>query len=221
MRGSSITARASAVRCFWPPDSVMPRSPTDRVVALGKFLDVLVEPRDRGRGAHARVRDAGGTVRHRRRRTRCSRRSCRRRGTAPAARSRSRRAASQRNLADVDAVDEDRARRRLVQPRQQVDQRRLAGAGGADERRGLPGLDPQRHVVEHRRLGAGIREGQVADLDAAAHRRARGPPAVTPASSMSGTASSTSSIRFHDAMPRCRMLVTQPNAIIGQRSITR
>ena len=24
----SSTARASAVRCFWPPDSVMPRSPT-------------------------------------------------------------------------------------------------------------------------------------------------------------------------------------------------
>ena len=35
------------------------------------------------------------------------------------------------------------------------------------------------------------------------------------------TASSTSSIRFHEAMPRCRMLVTQPNAIIGQLSITR
>ena len=34
-------------------------------------------------------------------------------------------------------------------------------------------------------------------------------------------ASSTSSIRFHDAMPRCRMLVTQPKAIIGQASITR
>ena len=38
---------------------------------------------------------------------------------------------------------------------------------------------------------------------------------------MSGTASSTSSIRFHEAMPRWRMLVTQPNAIIGQLSITR
>jgi hypothetical protein len=28
MRGSVASARASAVRCFWPPDSVMPRSPT-------------------------------------------------------------------------------------------------------------------------------------------------------------------------------------------------
>ena len=28
-------------------------------------------------------------------------------------------------------------------------------------------------------------------------------------------------MRFHDAMPRCSMFVTQPNAIIGQLSITR
>ena len=28
MRGSVTTARAMAVRCFCPPDSVMPRSPT-------------------------------------------------------------------------------------------------------------------------------------------------------------------------------------------------
>ena len=47
------------------------------------------------------------------------------------------------------------------------------------------------------------------------------PSGVTPASSTSGTASRTSSIRFQDAMPRWRMLVTQPNAIIGQDSMTR
>ncbi len=28
MRGLRSTARASAVRCFWPPERVMPRSPT-------------------------------------------------------------------------------------------------------------------------------------------------------------------------------------------------
>ena len=49
------------------------------------------------------------------------------------------RSARERNLADVDAVDEDRAGRRVVQPRQQVDQRRLARARGADERRRLAG----------------------------------------------------------------------------------
>src|SRR5437773_6188021 len=40
-------------------------------------------------------------------------------------------------------------------------------------------------------------------------------------STIAGGVSSTSSIRFHDAMPRCSMLVTQPNAIIGQLSIVR
>jgi hypothetical protein len=33
-----------------------------------------------------------------------------------------------------------------------------------------------------------------------------------------GTVSSTSSMRIHDAMPRCIRFVTQPNAIIGQAS---
>ena len=47
------------------------------------------------------------------------------------------------------------------------------------------------------------------------------PATVTEVSAIPGTASSTSSIRFHEAMPRCSMLVTQPNAIIGQLSITR
>ena len=47
------------------------------------------------------------------------------------------------------------------------------------------------------------------------------PAGVTCASLMSGVASRTSSIRFHEAMPRWSMLVTQPNAIIGQLSITR
>ena len=38
---------------------------------------------------------------------------------------------------------------------------------------------------------------------------------------MEGSVSSTSSIRFQDARPRCSMFVTQPNAIIGQLSIVR
>ena len=40
-------------------------------------------------------------------------------------------------------------------------------------------------------------------------------------SAIAGGVSSTSSIRFHDAMPRCSMLVTHPNAIIGQLNIVR
>ena len=44
---------------------------------------------------------------------------------------------------------------------------------------------------------------------------------LRPDVAIAGSVSSTSSIRFHDAMPRCSMLVTQPNAIIGQLSIVR
>ena len=50
MRGSMTMARASAVRCFWPPDSVMPALAHHRLVALREVGDVLVEPRDGGRG---------------------------------------------------------------------------------------------------------------------------------------------------------------------------
>ena len=41
------------------------------------------------------------------------------------------------------------------------------------------------------------------------------------ASLTEGSTSSTSSIRCHDAMPRCSMFVTQPKAIIGQLNMTR
>ena len=57
----------------------------------------------------------------------------------------------ERDVAHVDAVDEDGAARRIVQPREQADERRLAGAGRADERDGLPRLDAQRDVIEHER----------------------------------------------------------------------
>ena len=40
-------------------------------------------------------------------------------------------------------------------------------------------------------------------------------------SAIAGTASSTSSIRFQDAIPRCSRFVTHPNAIIGHESIMR
>ena len=58
--------------------------------------------------------------------------------------------ALERDLTDIDAVDEDRAGRRLVQSRQQAEQRRLAGAGGADEGGGRSGLDPEGDVGQHR-----------------------------------------------------------------------
>ena len=62
----------------------------------------------------------------------------------PAARSRCARAATASVvLADVDAVDQHAARRRVVEARNQADERRLAGAGQADERDHLAGLAPR------------------------------------------------------------------------------
>ena len=69
--------------------------PHRRGVALREVGDVLVEPRDGGGRLHGTLAVlAAGSDGDRRRRTRRCRRACRRRGTAPAGRSRSRRAAS-------------------------------------------------------------------------------------------------------------------------------
>jgi len=46
MRGSRMTARAMAVRCFCPPESVMPRSPTTVSYLWEKAFDVGIEARD-------------------------------------------------------------------------------------------------------------------------------------------------------------------------------
>ena len=42
MRGSASSARAIAIRWRWPPDSVSPRSPIERVVAVGQLGDEAV-----------------------------------------------------------------------------------------------------------------------------------------------------------------------------------
>ena len=72
----------------------------------------------------------------------------------------------QRNLTDVHAVDEHRARRRVVQARQQTEERRLPGPGRADDRRRRAGRNGQRHVVKH--LDVAVAERQVTELDRAA-----------------------------------------------------
>ena len=76
--------------------------------------------------------------------------------------------------------------------------------------------------IEDRLLAARIRERQVAELDRAVEsRRARPAGGDVGVVDRPARASRTSSIRFQDAIPRCSMFVTQPNAIIGQLSITR
>ncbi len=233
MRGSMTTARAIAVRCFWPPDSVMPRSPDHRVVALREVGDVLVEPRDR-----RRLLDAPPTLRVLPLLPPCpscpSRPPSRRIASSPNAML-SASVSEKRNgscgtkpiaprstasgiVADVDAVDEHRAGRRIVQPRQQADQRRLPRAGDADERHGLPGLDAGRDVVEDRRAVVAnarsrnsisprmpVRLSRTLVRSSVSVRCSSRP--WRSSSAMAGTASSTSSIRFqlrHAALEHVR-----------------
>ena len=67
-------------------------------------------------------------------------------------------------VADVDAVDGDRAGLDVVEPVEQVGDGRLARAGGADERDLLPRPGVQRDVLEHRLAGI-VAEGDVVEHD--------------------------------------------------------
>ena len=76
----------------------------------------------------------------------------------------------QRQRAEVVAVEQDPARGRVVEPRQQVEDRGLAGAGAPDEGDPLPGLDRQREVLE-RDVAVGIGEVHVLEADLADRAR--------------------------------------------------
>ena len=74
------------------------------------------------------------------------------------------------DVAQVVAVDADRAGGRVVEAGDELRQRRLAGAGRADERDGLARRDRERHVVERgRRVAVG--EGHAVEDDLAAQPR--------------------------------------------------
>ena len=89
------------------------------------------------------------------------------------------------DVAQVDAVDLDRAGLRVVEPAQQLGQRRLAGAVHTDDRHRGAGRDRQVEAVEHGPAARGVAEGHVAEPELAARRvvgdRARHPAASAPA----------------------------------------
>ena len=183
--GSIISARAIAVRCFWPPESVSPRSPTVVVQRSGKVststsrratATACFEILDGVplRGAEGDV--AGDGVAE-------EERLLRHHADAPAQ-------DAEREIAHVDAVDEDRARRRIVEPRQQAHERRLAAAGRADDGERRARRHAQRDVVQDgaparlrlwlRRAidrgtcaGLGVGKRQVPPLDGAGEARRR------------------------------------------------
>ena len=71
-------------------------------------------------------------------------------------------------LADVDAVDQNRAALDLVEAADQIDDRTLARAGGAHQGDGLPGLGSERDVLQDPVLFM-VGEKDVAELDFAPH----------------------------------------------------
>mmetsp|Transcript_29011 Transcript_29011/g.81160 ORF Transcript_29011/g.81160 Transcript_29011/m.81160 type:complete len:411 (-) Transcript_29011:664-1896(-) len=65
---------------------------------------------------------------------------------------------------DRRAVQEDRARRRLVEVLQKVEQRGLAGPRGPHQRGHCPRRSPQGHLVQHLHAPRGVREGHAPEL---------------------------------------------------------
>ncbi|SIH04982.1 Uncharacterised protein [Mycobacteroides abscessus subsp. abscessus] len=63
-------------------------------------------------------------------------------------------------VADVDAVEEDRPSGEFVEPHDEVDQGRLAGTGGSDDRDGVPGIGGEGDVLDERAV-LGIAEAHV------------------------------------------------------------
>ena len=156
-------------------------------------LVAVLEPGDELVGADgARRRGDLLARRVRAARTRCSRRPCRRTGSPPAGRSRAAGGASCCvTVAQVGAVDRDRALGRVVEAREQLRDRRLAGAGVPDERDGRAG---------RRRRGRSRAAPPARGRTRSGRPRSATCPAIWPssrapgASSTSGASSSTSVI---------------------------
>ena len=134
-RGSASSARANAISWRCPIESAAPRSATGRLVALGERLDEVVGADRAGGRLHvleARVGAAERDV------------LADRGGEQEALLRHDAELAAQRahlHVAQVVAVDADRALAGVVEARQQLDERRLARARVPDERDGLPGGD--------------------------------------------------------------------------------
>ena len=74
-----------------------------------------------------------------------------------------------REVAQIDAVDQDLAAGGVVKARDHADDRGLAAAGRADDPHELARLDSGVNVLQHRRLGV-VGEGHVLELDPALQR---------------------------------------------------
>ena len=87
----------------------------------------------------------------------------------------------QRDVADVHAVDPDRAAGDVVEARDQIDQRRLARAAAAHNRDHLAGLRREAHAAQDRpRVAVIVGEDDVVELQRAPEWRQRGRARASP-----------------------------------------
>ena len=187
-------ARAMAMRWRWPPDSVTPRSPTRRLVALRQRADELGRRRRCSAARSISASLASGRPKRMLSRDSCAKIavSC---GTSAMCRRTSCGSASRRSTPSNVTVP----RLRIVEPQDQVKDRALAGARGADDRDLLAGLDAKRHVVEH--VGLGPRRIGKAHAPRTRPRRAAAAAAASDAPAPGSPARSASNSASRSAAP--------------------
>ena len=176
------SARASAIRWAWPPEQVLAAARHLGVVAVEQARDKVVgvgEPRHARDVLDRRVGQERDVLGHR---------LLQQLGVLEDRTDRTTELL-RRDAAGADAVDPYVARRREVEPGDQVGQGRLARPGLADDGDGLPRLDREAHVLEHRRV-ATVSERHAVELDPAADSRQRRRVAVRSSSAGSARISS-------------------------------
>ena len=185
--GLASTARASASRCRWPPESASPCSPIRVSSPQGRSWTKPAWAMSSACSISASVAGRLGS----RPRVRFSRALIENSVGSSNAVATSERRWPQVELADVDAVDGDPAAGDVVEPRHQGGEDGLAGAGGADQRDGLARPDLEVDAAQHRaRRSRGTRSRRA--------RTAGGPRGCSMTRSpdtMSGSVSKISRIR--------------------------
>ncbi len=205
---SARSARASAVRCFWPPESVMPRSPTIVSSPFGKVARSVPRPASTAaRSTSARVVPG--------------------RPIAMLAAS----VSEKRNVSCGTATTVRRRSGSGISRRSRPPRRTVPNGGSSRRRRRFRSVDfpapvrPTRATVVpgSRARETSLRTGASPSYENVRPATSSVPPGSgpSPLSSGRGAAAQRSAIRFQEAEPRCQRFTTQPRAIAGQTSSTR
>ena len=119
---------------------------------------------------------------------------------------------------DRAAVDEECSLRRFVERENQVRQSRFPAAGRPNDGQARTCRNLQIDVAQNRRLA--VAEVEMPEFDfSVQHGSVRSRSRERESSVMTGLALRISSMRFTEAVPRWKMLITQPTAMMGQISM--